>query len=82
LEGFRVLVGVRDGLADGGADVDAAGGLVELDAQAEGIERLAFDLGWGVAECLAEVGDLLEALVEVLVLSLDVVGVELGEYAS
>jgi hypothetical protein len=79
LEGFRVLVGVGDGLADGGADVDAAGGFVELDPQAEGVEGLALDLGWGVAEGLAEVGDLLEALVEVLVLGLDVGGVEFGE---
>ena len=33
----------------------------------------------GVAEGLAEVGDLLEALVEVFVLGLEVVGVEFGE---
>ena len=64
MEGFRVLVGVGDGLADGGADVDAAGGLVEFDPQAEGVEGLAFDVGRGVAEGLAEVGDLLQALVE------------------
>jgi hypothetical protein len=50
LEGFRILEGLRDGLGDGGADLDPPLGFVELDPESEGVEGLALDLEGGVTQ--------------------------------
>lgn len=66
MEGFRVLEGVGDGFGDGGADLDAAFGPVVGDLEIEGLEELALDRRPGVVECLGEVGDAVEAGLEVV----------------
>jgi hypothetical protein len=49
-EVFRVLEVLRDGLGDGGADLDAVIGLVVDDAKVEGVEEGSLGLGCGVSE--------------------------------
>ena len=56
-----------DGLRDGGADLDAACGLVVGDLQAEGVEDLALDLRWGLLQGVGEVRDSREECSGVLV---------------
>lgn len=57
-----VVEHVRDGLGDGGADLDAVLCLVVDDAKLEGFEQRSLDLGCGVAQLAAQVGDSLKRM--------------------
>ena len=60
------MEGVGDRLGDGGGDLDAAAGLVVGDLEAEGVEHLALEFGWGLVEGVGQVGDPREELSRVL----------------
>jgi hypothetical protein len=56
-EVFGVLEGMRDGLGDGGRDLDASVELVVADLEAESLEDLAFQLLGCVSEGCGQIGE-------------------------